>query len=506
MSQRATRSPAMVGVVITQIVLVWSSLVLLSGAALAGQPEDVKKEIWKGVIEIGPSSIEFVVKFAPAAAGQGGTAGFTGTMDIPVQGLTDGALQDVVYTQDRMAFTLVPPGAPEAMWAKFSASIDPEGKTAQGELNQSGGTFPITLERLNKEQARDLKPKRPQMPVPPFPYTVREVEYDNDAGGVHLAGTLTIPEGDGPHPAAILITGSGPQDRDESIMGHKPFLVIADHLTRHGIAVLRVDDRGVGGSTGSISDSTTEDFAGDVMAGIEFLRQQRGIDASKIGLIGHSEGALVAPIVAAQTSRGTDEVAFVVLLAGPGLPGAQLLSIQLEAILRASGVSEESIAKQIASQGILTQSVLSDEEGGDDRAVDAIRELVREQMGLDDASEVPEAIVDAQLAQMNSPWFRYFLALDPRPYLKRVKCPVLALNGALDLQVPAERNLNEISRALAAGGNDDVTTSLLPGLNHLFQEAATGLPAEYAQIPQTFAPGALKKMTDWIRLKTGLDR
>jgi pimeloyl-ACP methyl ester carboxylesterase len=340
---------------------------------------------------------------------------------------------------------------------------------------------------------------RPQEPKKPYPYDEEEVGYENKRDGVKLAGTLTLPRGKGPFPVALLITGSGPQDRNESLLGHKPFLVLADYLTRRGIAVLRVDDRGVGGSTGSVPDSTTENFAADVMAGIEFLKTRKEIDPEKIGLIGHSEGGAVAPMVAAQNG----DVAFIVLMAGMGLTGEEILYLQGAMIMKASGASAGQLAKQRATQESMFK--ILKEEKDPATAEKRLHEELSRNLTEEEKKKSEQAIA-AQIKQVNKPWFRYFLTLDPRSALRKVKCPALALNGENDLQVPATENLREIEAAIKAGGNKDITIVSLPKLNHLFQTSETGSLSEYAKIEETIAPVALKTIGDWILKRTTTQR
>jgi pimeloyl-ACP methyl ester carboxylesterase len=376
-----------------------------------------------------------------------------------------------------------------------AASQNKEGSEIAGQFKQAGASFSLTLNRVSKPQTLN----RPQEPKPPFPYDEEEVSYENKRDGVKLAGTLTLPRGKASSPAVILITGSGPQNRNEELLGHKPFLVLADFLTRQGVAVLRVDDRGVGGSTGSVPDSTGENFAADVLAGIEFLKGRKGINPKQIGLIGHSEGGLVAPLVASQSN----DVAFIVLLAGPGLPGEEILYLQGALILKANGATAEALARQRAGQEMMF-SILKQEKDNT-VAEKKMREGFDKQMAGANEAEKTQAnqSFEAQIKMVLSPWFRYFLTYDPRPTLARVKCPVLALNGANDLQVPAPENLREIDAALKAAGNKDVTVMRLSKLNHLFQTSETGSLSEYVKIEETFAPVALKTIGDWILARGG---
>jgi pimeloyl-ACP methyl ester carboxylesterase len=288
-----------------------------------------------------------------------------------------------------------------------------------------------------------------------------------------------------------LISGSGPQDRNEEIFEHKPFLVLADHLTRAGIAVLRVDDRGVGGSSGSISDSTAEDFAGDVRAGIAFLNTRDEIDTAMIGLIGHSEGGIVAPLVASRS----DDVAFIVMLAGTGVPGNEVLAHQIGLISRAGGADENTLAVILAELGKTTAMIVAGAEEAELRA--QMGKLMAAQLGAISADDLDAAVNDAML-QMNTTWFRSFLAYDPRPALREVRVPVLVLNGERDLQVDPDQNVPEIRRALDEAGNTEYTVKILPGLNHLFQESDTGSPQEYYSIEETMNPTALDAVSTWI--------
>jgi len=309
---------------------------------------------------------------------------------------------------------------------------------------------------------------------------------------------LTLPYLKGPFPAALLISGSGAQDRDETALGHKPFLVLADYLTHRGIAILRVDDRGVGGSTGDFAQATSEDFAGDVLAGVEYLKSQKEIDPQKIGLIGHSEGGIIAPMVAAQSPP---DVAFIVMMAGTGLNGEQVLYLQGALLARANGASEETIDKL----GVLQERIYAvlKQEKDDDAAAEKLREIFADAQ-LQLSKEEKEKMLFGSFVKVIKiiPWYRYLLTFDPRPTLMTVKCPVLAINGEKDLQVPPKENLYAIEEALKTGGNKDYTVKELPGLNHLFQTAETGAVSEYAEIEETISPTALKVIGDWIREET----
>jgi hypothetical protein len=281
----------------------------------------------------------------------------------------------------------------------------------------------------------------------------------------------------------VLITGSGPQDRDETLLGHKPFLILSDYLTRHGIAVLRADDRGTAKSTGVFSKATTADFATDTEAGVAYLKTRPEIDPHKIGLIGHSEGGVIAPMVAARNK----DVAYIVMMAGTGVPGGEVLAAQMEAIQLANGAKPEDAAKTAARQ----------------REIDKIIETEKDEATLDKElkekmADMPDTQAGMAITELTSPWFRYFLAYDPATALRKVTCPVLVLNGSLDKQVLPSQNLPAIRKALEQAGNKHFEIDELPGLNHLFQTAKTGSPMEYAQIEETMSPVALDKMATWI--------
>jgi pimeloyl-ACP methyl ester carboxylesterase len=443
--------------------------------------------IWQGKLKIQGMEMRLVFKIEQVEGG-----GYTGTMDSPDQGATDIPLDSVTVTGDQIVLAYTKAAL------EITGTLQVDGQHIKATLKQMGQELPLELERVDKVD----EVNRPQTPQEPFPYREEEVSYENTGGGVTLAGTLTIPQGEGPFPAALLITGSGAQDRDETIYNHKPFLVIADFLTRRGIAVLRVDDRGMGGTTGNLGESTTDDLAGDVLTGVAFLKGHKEIDPGRIGLIGHSEGGIIAPIAAARS----EDVAFIVLLAGTGLTGEDILYMQSELIMRANGTSEEEIRKNLDDSrriyGVLKT-------GKEKEALEAdLRRMYEEDMAkLSEEErkkeEVSDAAFEGQIKQVLSDWFLYFLTYDPRPVLREVRCPVLALNGEKDLQVPPTENLAEIGKALKAGGNGDVTLKEMPGLNHLFQTAETGAVSEYGKIEETIAPEVLKIVGDWILERVG---
>ena len=347
----------------------------------------------------------------------------------------------------------------------------------------------VTQKLEFKRADRLLELLRPQTPARPSPYREEELAFPNDKASVSLAGTLTTPNGPGPFPVAVLLSGTGPHDRDETLLGHHPFLILADHLTRKGIAVLRYDNRGIGKSTGDYANATTEDFANDCEAALAYLKTRKGIDPKRIGLIGHSEGGMIAPIVAVRSK----DVAWVVLLAGHGLKGEDLLLLQSESILKTAGANEGQIASTLDFNK-QTYALVRQEQN---RAALELKlnELVQ---ASNKSASLPPSALQAQVGLLASPWFRYFLDYDPAPALQKTLCPVLALNGEKDLQVPPKENLARIQKALEDGGNRDFQTSELPGLNHLFQHAPTGSPTEYGAIMETMAPEALDAVSDWV--------
>jgi pimeloyl-ACP methyl ester carboxylesterase len=345
-----------------------------------------------------------------------------------------------------------------------------------------------------------LNPVFPQEPDDePLPYNSEEVTFNN--GDIKLAGTLTIPKTDGKHPAVVMITGSGPQNRDEELFGFKPFKIIADYLTRNGIAVLRYDDRGVGGSTGeSVSHYTSEDFAGDVLEAVKFLKTRDVINPKQIGLMGHSEGGIIAPMAASKS----DDIAFIILMAGTGVNGADLLKKQSELIMKAENASDEEIkANDVEIEKInkivisgSTEELRSTFEEAELKGYDDLTD--EEKNAINNKDEYIKTNVDRDLKRYGNTWFKFFLAYDPAPALEKVKCPVLMLFGELDLQVPPSQNREPMENALIKGGNKDYKVVVFPKANHMFITANTGSPSEYNSLPKEFVPGFLDTVKDWI--------
>jgi pimeloyl-ACP methyl ester carboxylesterase len=434
--------------------------------------------LWLGTLQVGPATLRMALHVSKSAGGM------TATLDSLDQGAHGIPVSSFTQQGSSVKFEV------KVVSGKFEGSVNESGSEISGTWTQ---TVPLPLVLKRAERLPEVS--RPQEPKKPYPYQEQEVHYENKTARVKFAGTLTVPRTGGPHPAVLLITGSGPQDRNEAIAGHKPFLVLADYLTRRGLAVLRVDDRGVGGSGGS--GGTTEDFVGDVLTGVEFLKARKDVDPRRIGLIGHSEGGIIAPLAA---NRSPD-VAFIVLLAGTGVPGDKVIAAQSYAVPKASGAGEEGAAMNRDIAVLLVDSTLREPDPAaarkrfDERLTTLMAGWTDAQRSLI-ASMRPQ--LEAQMKIFSDPWFRTFLTLDPKPVLMKVKVPVLAMNGERDTQVLAQQNLPAIVDALEAGGNRDYTIVKLPGLNHLFQTAKTGSPAEYAQIQETIAPAALEIMADWI--------
>ncbi|HXX13560.1 MAG TPA: alpha/beta hydrolase [Candidatus Eremiobacteraceae bacterium] len=448
----------------------------------AHQPEGAKfavEGLWQGALEVNGLRLRFQLHVSHDHQGQ--LIAALDSLDQFVSGLPAAKV-----TEKDNAFHFEIP----ALASTYDGTLDVTKSLIDGKWSQSELTQKLDFRRSDQP----LELRRPQNPVKPYPYREEDITFLNARAGVKLAGTLTVPNGTGPFPAAILIAGSGPQDRDGSIANHKPFLVLADYLTRKGFAVLRYDKRGVGESTGSSETATTLDLASDAECAITYLKSRKEIDPARIGLIGHSEGAMIAPAIAA-TSH---DLPWIVLLAAPATKGEDTLLNQSDLIARAGGLSD---AQVLASLNFDKQAYELLEKELDSAVVtDKLKALVKES-GLDTA--FPQSALDAQLHMMTTPWFRFFLTYDPMPDLKKVKCPVLALYGEKDLQVPPKINLPMLQKAFAESGNSRAELRQLPELNHLFQHAYTGSPTEYAAIDETFAPQALQVVGDWLLARNG---
>jgi len=432
-------------------------------------PSDIDGD-WLGTLDTGMGTLRLVLHIINTEDG------LTATMDSPDQNAKGIPVTSITRNASLLKFEV------KAVGGSYDGKIAADLGTFAGTWSQLGKTWPLVMKRV--KNASELDRRRPQTPVKPYPYREEEVMYKSPAASIELAATLTIPEGKGPFPAVLLMSGSGPHDRDESLMGHKPFLVLADYLTRKGIAVLRADKRGVGKSGGNYSQAVMADFASDADAGVAYLKTRPEVDPHKIGLVGHSEGGVEAPMAAAHNP----EVAFVVMMAGMGVPGDQLLPEQMKLIEQAAGKSPEEIQNDLAVQ----RELLSIAEKDTNQAT--LEKDVREKL----TGKVPEPQMAMQIKAVSSPWFRGLLIYDPAPTLSQLTCPVLAINGEKDVQVSPDQNLPPIRRALAAGGNKNFEVDELPGLNHLFQTAKTGGIGEYAEIEETMSPVAMEKVASWI--------
>ena len=440
---------------------------------------------WHGVLAVQGMKLRLVFHI------ENDSAGYSATMDSPDQGATGIVASAVRYDSAKLTIEI------QQLGASYEAEL--KGDSLVGAFSQRGMSFPLSMTR---RQASAPAMKRPQEPHPPYPYHSEDIYFENTTDGVRLAGTLTLPQAKGKYPVVVLISGSGPQDRNEALMGHKPFLVLADFLTRNGVGVLRFDDRGTAKSTGNFNSATTLHLSRDVEAAVSYLMGRKEVDKKKIGLIGHSEGGIIAPMLAANDKR----VAYVVMLAGTGVRGDELLLLQNSAIAKASGAPEAAIAANRKLNEPLFHAIVNatDTVGLHKKLMDIMRESINTTPELKaslSAGQQDDLIVNSVNALL-TPWMICFIKLDPTVALRKVKVPVLALNGSLDLQVPAAENLTAINKALRDGGNTHFQTTELPGLNHLFQEAETGLPNEYPLIEHTISPRALNEILKWIKLRT----
>ncbi|MBC8470667.1 MAG: alpha/beta fold hydrolase [Planctomycetes bacterium] len=380
----------------------------------------------------------------------------------------------------------------------YEGKISLNGRSIDGKFKgPDGGGMPLVLEKVDNPPVRTSK--RPQEPKKPYPYKEELVSFENRLDKVTLAGTLTLPESPGPYPAVLLLSGSGGSDRDQLIWGHRSFLVLADYLTRQGIAVLRYDDRGVGRSTGNYDASTFEDFKRDALAGVEYLKTLPQINTEKIGLAGHSEGAAIAPLVAAEST----DVAFMVLMAAPGLSDDfEGLLKQFTDGYRSKGASRKAITFKASVLRNIFYTIRQEDDLEVARSkIKNLLQKAKPELAKFSANERQKIELESmdtyKFDWMLSPGFSSILRYNPEKTLMKVKCPVLALHGDRDMQIPKE-NLKGIEATLKTGGNHQYLVKEFSGLNHLFQTAKTGSPSEYAKIEETISPIVLNMMSDWI--------
>ncbi len=435
---------------------------------------------WYGDIEISGMKLGFILHITKA------DDGYNSKLDIPEQKAMGIPMSSTVYLDGVLKIVSKELGG--EFEGKYSENI------FNGTFSQNGGVYPFTMSkeiRLVKEQIR------PQEPKPKFPYKIENVTFKNPIDTIELSGTLTLPKGRGPFPAVVLVSGSGPQDRNEEILGHKPFWVIADYLTKNGIAVLRYDDRGVGSSTGNFSSATTMDFARDASSAVDYLKKYKKVDKNKIGIIGHSEGGTIAPIVA---SNPKNNIGFIVMLAGTAIPGSEIILKQQELISSVNGEEEEDIVENKNFNIALFQFIQENQESP---SFNADLRIYIDNYFVENKTKLPEGmpkskVIDFLINTYTSPWMSFFLFYDPQYAFLRTQCPVLALNGSKDLQVTPKENLSLFKSLAELSGNQNVTTLELPNLNHLFQECETGSPSEYGKIEQTFSPEVLVLIKNWI--------
>lgn len=422
---------------------------------------------WEGVVSAGDQSVKIVVRVEKT------DDGLRAVMDSPEQGVRGLPITDLTQTGDAVRFSV------PSIGGTFEGGLSADGATLTGIWRQGPMSVPLVLTRTATEVS--LTPVRPQNPVEPLNYRAEPAAFENVKDSVSLAGILTLPEGEGPFPVAVLLSGTGPQDRDETMFDHKPFLILADYLTRRGIAVLRYDDRGVGQSAGDFSAASVPDFVGDALAAVTYLASHPEIDPRRIGLIGHSEGGIVAPLVA----EAGGNVAWIVTLAGPAVSGELLIGEQHLRLARASGLPEEAALAANRVQRSILAAIARNASDGEAAAREVESILV--------AAGQPEAAAAAAAAEVSAPWFRWLVAHDPAPGLAQLTVPMLAVYGGKDLQVPADLN----SEALAAI-RPSAKVVVFPSLNHLMQTAETGSPTEYEIIEETMSPEVLETIADWV--------
>ena len=442
-------------------------LFLLLFAALQSQAQI--EGYWKGEMNVGVQKLETAFDIKAVENG------YAATFDVPAQGAYNIPVDETTFQDGHLQLTM------SALGAHYSGTQKDD--VIEGEFTQNGMTFPLNLAR---SEMKEQKKTRPQDPQPPFHYQIEEVTFVNEKEGNTLAGTLTIPEGEGPFPAMVLVSGSGQQNRDEELMNHRPFWVIADYCARHGIAVLRYDDRGVGGSDGEVKNATSMDFSYDAEAAFDYLRNRKEINATKVGILGHSEGGVINFMV----SSRRPEAAFLVSLAGPSVNGIEVLKEQQAAILRASGMTEEMVQFNGNANAQMFDII---ETSNDREEADSLLRQLLKGWGYNDE------LTEQTVGQMASPWMYYFLRYDPTDAIVKTNCPALLLNGTKDLQVIASQNLPGYEKIIAEHGKTNLTLRELPDLNHLFQHCETGSPNEYFEIEETISPEVLEMVVGFVK-------
>lgn len=453
---------------------------------------------WEGTLDVNGTELTVVFHIVKDSAGK-----LTGTFDSPKQMAYGLKCSNISATDDSVLIEM------KAFGAKYNGLFSTDKKNLTGSWGQGGMSLPLNLKKTS-DVAIVQEMKRPQTPKPPFTYFTEEVSYTNADNSVKFGATFTRPSiwadkvKEIKYPVALLITGSGQQDRDETLFEHKPFAVIADHLAKQGIATLRVDDREKGKTTGKFMSSTTLDFAKDVEAGIEYLKTRQDIDIRNIGLIGHSEGGMIAPMVASKRK----DIKFIVLLAGPGVPIIELMEQQTVDVALANGITKDEVEKfrPVYKPVMMAAINESDSATAAKKIIDIISGwkqktdsvTVKNTTGITDKASLDE-FANSVISQVKQPWFNYFIKFKPENYLSNVRCAVLALNGEKDIQVAAAPNLEAIRKIMVEKMVKTFKVQALPGLNHLFQHCTACSAQEYAQLEETFSAEALGIISSWIK-------
>lgn len=451
------------------IILLCLLLTNVSFSQLTGQ--------WKGKMEIQGTKLSIVFHIHKEMNG------YTATFDSPDQNAFGLPVEKVSFKESKVIINI------PAVGAVYNGKMNSNGDSINGTFKQGGLSIPLNLKHVKSVTGMT---NRPQTPQKPYPYFTKEVVIENSKDKIQLAGTLTLPDTLGKYPIAVLITGSGPQDRDETIFGHKPFLVLADYLTKKGLGVLRFDDRGVAASTGNFYNATTTDFAEDVKSCIQFLKNHSNVYPDKIGLIGHSEGGIIATMIAANAK----DISFIVLMAGSGVCGDKIIYAQTEKMYQ--DLSLQNIEKQVE----LRRELISVIQSEPDRklAKDKLNTILNNNLDILTLQPVQDTVqlINTTSEVFNSDWFRFFVGHNPAEDIEKVTCPVLALIGEKDFQVSPEQNLPAIEEALKKGGNTNFLVKEIPHVNHLFQTANTGRVHEYGKITETISPEVLSMISNWI--------
>lgn len=407
------------------------------------------------------------------------------TMDSPSQGAKGIPVSSTTFAHNQLQLSI------SSMKVDYKGLL--AGDSITGTFTQMGNSLPLVLKKQSQEQATKDFYNRPQNPKPPYPYNIEDVTLLNSEQGNKLAGTLTTPKDKTAFPVVVMITGSGAQNRDEEMLGHKPFLIIADYFTRHGIGVLRMDDRGMGDSEVGKAGATSADFASDISSAVTYLKQKGFL---QIGLVGHSEGGMIAPIVATQNK----DVDFIVSMAGPGIPIDKLMKLQVYEVGKSQGMSKGELRNSVKSAGKLYKYIIKYKGTNLKADLSALirKKISHSPMGKKLTEQEKEKAINEQVNSITSPWYQYFLKYKPDEYWSRLTIPVLAINGTKDVQVIAMPNLDGIAKSLRKANNKHFKTLAITNLNHLFQQAGTGGPDEYAKIEQTIDPAVLEIMSSWI--------